>query len=216
MFLFQHFKCFLFVSIEYRYYSFQCINDLVAQFNSFVSVLVRKLRQLEELQFSPDNGFLFGFSLGAVICFEAGFQFGPQRLNRVDACDPMGPYFDYTTPPVQHANQSAKHVTCLHTSNDFGSGWRTCPIDVNLGNCGNIQAAATRPGMSHQLCPVFYVYAFQYDFKMVPKPAGCNNQRWLPNLADLPPLVMGYRMNTYIPPGEYFALTGPTPPYNVV
>lgn len=189
----------------------------MAQFNPIMLVLLRKLRQLEALQFDPGKGFLFGFSFGTVLCFEAGYQFGPQRLYRIDACDQIGPYYGSTSAPVLHANLSAQHVTCIHTSNDFGTSLRPCPIDIDMGNCGNSQSAAMMlMTTSHQLCPVFYANAFYYDFKLVPKPSSCANQKYVPDVTVMPRLVMGYRMNLNVPAGEYYSLTGTSAPYNVV
>lgn len=200
------------------YYSFLWIGDLVAKFNPIMLVLLRKLHQLEALQFSPDNGFLFGFSFGTVLCYEAGYQFGPQRLYRIDACDPITSlYYSSTSAPVLHANQSAKYVTCIHTSADFGTVLRFCPIDIDMGICGDIQpGAALAMTTSHQLCPIFYVNAFDNDFQLVPKPIFCINSKFAPDVTVLPPMVMGYRMDVNAPPGEYYSNTGVIAPYNVV
>lgn len=194
------------------------ITDLVAIFNPIMSVLVRKLHQLEQLKFNPSNGFLFGFSFGTVICLEAGYQFGPRRLYRIDACDQItSVFYPNTAAPVQHTNLSAQHVTCIHTSADFGTDLRLCPIDIDMGFCGDFQPGSVLLGISsHQMCPILYINAFQNDFQLVPKPIFCNSKRVVPDVTTLPPMFMGYRMNVSAPDGEYYSFTGAVSPYNVV
>lgn len=205
--------------MDYSYYSFAWIGTLVKKFDPIMKVLLTKLRKLEELQFVPDNGYLFGFSFGTLLAFEAGYQFGRLRLYRIDGCDPMGPYYySKTSPPVMHANESAQYVTCIHTSNDFGTSWRYCPIDINMGFCGDSQIAAWGSmTTSHQFCPIFYGNAFTHDFKLVEKPNYCVNDKYVPDVTSLPPMVMGYHMDVVnAPDGEYYSESGASSPYNVL
>lgn len=188
----------------------------MSYFNSITNVLVRKLCQLEQLRFNPDNGFLFGFSFGSVLCLEAGYRFGPQKLYRVDVCDQMGAFYDQSSDPVKHGNLSAKHVVCTHTSNDFGTSLRLCSIDIDMGNCGMSQPAAMWVGDSHKLCPVFYRNAFENKFKVVPKPSACVNQKVVPDVTVLPPNTFGYFLNVNLQAGQYYVLTSMWSPYNVL
>lgn len=57
---------------------------LVRQFTNISNVLVQKLKQLEQEGVQDDNLFLFGFSFGSRVAFDAGIQFGVQRIKNID------------------------------------------------------------------------------------------------------------------------------------
>lgn len=188
--------------------------------------MTRKLFQLDQLGFSPNNSFLFGFSFGSQLVFEAAYQYGPRKIRRIDACDPAGPYFQpgYSNPTI-HANDSAQFVQCIHTSNDYGTYGRYCQRDINMGRCGYNQPGATSPPyLSHGMCPNMYNNAFKVDFNMVTTATIYKYlyylcypvQTLVPDVTQLPNNTMGYRFNTDFPNGEYWALTGVNYPWNIV
>lgn len=57
---------------------------LVRQFPNISNVLLQKLRQLEKEGVQDDNLFLFGFSYGSRLAFDAGINFGVQRIKDID------------------------------------------------------------------------------------------------------------------------------------
>lgn len=60
---------------------------LVGQFKGISQTLTKKILQATE---KFDNVFLFGFSFGARLVFEAGSKIGYQLIDRIDVCDPAG------------------------------------------------------------------------------------------------------------------------------
>lgn len=189
-------------------------------------MLTRKLSQLDQLGFQPSNMFLFGFSYGCHLVFEAGYRFGPRKIGRIDCCDPAGPSFQ---PGIAlstiHANDSAQFVQCIHTSNDYGTSGRYCQRDINLGRCGIHQPGATSPPLrSHGLCPNMYNNAFKVDFNLVPPTTiykhfsyRCRaKQKLIPDVTKMPDCTMGFRFDSSFPYGEYWALTGTKYPWNMV
>lgn len=208
---------------HFRYYSKQNYFLLSFNFNSITAVLTKKLIQLGQLGYNPLNIFLFGFSFGAHVVFEAAFRFGSEKIGRVDCCDPAGPLFPHKSDSVKHAFYSAIFVQCMHTSDDKGTKLRFCKTDVNLGECGRKQPGATiAPYFSHGLCPIMYNNAFNVDFNLVPKAkvdeyfnVNCTPEKNRPDVTTLPNCTMGFRFNTQFPLGEYYALTGKYSPYNV-
>lgn len=57
---------------------------LVRQFANISNVLLQKLKQLEREGVQDDNLFLFGFSTGSRLVFDAGINFGVQRIKYID------------------------------------------------------------------------------------------------------------------------------------
>ena len=57
---------------------------LVRKFNSLSMVLNRKLWQLEEQGFNPDNLFMYGFSFGAQLVINAGNLYGENKIAEID------------------------------------------------------------------------------------------------------------------------------------
>lgn len=160
--------------MEYKRYSRQPYMTLFSMFDSISEVLTGKLRQLERQGFSPDRGFIFGFSYGGRLAVEAGHRIGPKRLGQIDICDIAGPMFDFRKAFVDH-RRAAQNVQCIYTSRDKGSRHTTaCSQNWKMGNCGWSQVAAQSPPMgSHGLCPYFYLSAFTNDFVAVKKPQEC-------------------------------------------
>lgn len=69
------------------YYEFAKNPDyfaLVRQFANISNVLLQKLKQLEKEGVHDDNLFLFGFSYGSRVAFEAGINFGVRRIKYID------------------------------------------------------------------------------------------------------------------------------------
>lgn len=187
-------------------------------------MLTKKLMQLSGLGFDAANFFLFGFSFGAHLLFEGAYKYGPRKVGRIDGCDPAGPLFPGISQSALHARDSAMFVQCIHTSSDKGTKGRYCQIDINMGKCGQSQPGSTsRPYLSHGLCPVIYNNAFNVDFKLVPVnvinedfDVQCTPRKFTPDVSRLPACTMGFRLNTGLPLGEYFALTSINYPFNVV
>lgn len=59
---------------------------LVPHFYNIADLLLRKFKQIGNY----DRLFMFGFSFGSRLCFEAGAQLGYQVIERIDGCDPAG------------------------------------------------------------------------------------------------------------------------------
>lgn len=226
--LFQHqkFERILKINFIFSFYSKADYGTLCGNFKRITKVLTRKLSQLDQLDFQPNNNFLFGFSFGCHLVFEAGYTYGPRKIGRIDCCDPAGPNFQpgYALSTI-HANNSAKFVQCIHTSNDFGSPGRYCQRDINMGRCGMNQPGATSPPyLSHGLCPNMYNNAFTVDFNMVSAATiyhqlsyQCSPvQSMIPDVTQMPNCTMGFRFNSNFPYGEYWALTGTKYPWNSV
>ncbi|XP_037042103.1 phospholipase A1 member A-like [Bradysia coprophila] len=210
--------------MDYEYYSHGSYLSLYSHFKPITEVLTKKLLQLNRLGFDPVNFFLFGFSFGSHLVFEGAYQFGPRKVGRIDCCDPAGPLFPEYFGPALHARDSALFVQCVHTSSDKGTAARYCPININMGKCGQSQPGSTsRPHLSHGLCPVIYANAFKVDFSLVPVnqindyfSVHCKSRKYTPDVRQLPHSTMGFRFNASFPLGEYFALTSDAAPYNVV
>lgn len=168
---------------------------LVRQFANISNVLLQKLKQLEKEGVHDDNLFLFGFSYGSRIAFEAGINFGVQRIKYIDglffnlldligtnllifkACDPAGPGFDNLA-ISKDPKLSAKNVQCINTSTDKGTSIYNCHQNWRMGSCGIIQKGSTSPPMmSHGLCPYFYTSAFKNDFIYKNITTECINKR---------------------------------------
>ncbi|XP_055384191.1 uncharacterized protein LOC129613896 [Condylostylus longicornis] len=136
-------------------------------------MLTHQLNQLEHKGFIPEQGFIFGFSLGGRIAIEAGRLFGSGRIGEIDTCDMAGPGFDLHGPP--DSKEAALNVQCIHTSSDKGTKTRDCHQNWNMGNCGRTQVAAGNPPLgSHGLCPTFYNAAFDHPFYAEEFPKQCN------------------------------------------
>lgn len=211
------------MNVYFRYYGNGSYITLYSHFIPITEILTNKLIQLTQLGFDPANFFLFGFSFGAHLMFESAYQFGPRRIGRIDCCDPAGPLFPELLGPASHARDSAMFVQCIHTSGDKGTTGRYCPVNINMGKCGQSQPGSTsRPYLSHGLCPVIYSNAFNVDFSLVPLSTVneyynvyCIARKHTPDVRQLPDSTMGFRFNVSFPMGEYFALTKESAPYNV-
>lgn len=58
---------------------------LFGMFDAISEVLAGKLRQMERQGFSPDRGFIFGFSYGGRLALEAAHRYGPKRIKQIDS-----------------------------------------------------------------------------------------------------------------------------------
>uniref|UniRef100_A0A336MRC7 CSON003936 protein n=1 Tax=Culicoides sonorensis TaxID=179676 RepID=A0A336MRC7_CULSO len=205
--------CVLFM--DYSKYSVGDYGLLVSYFKSISDVLANQIKRLELLGYDPTNIFMFGFSYGAHLAMEAGFKFGPRKISRIDVCDPAYPLFPADIDMALRYAFSADIVQCIHTSADYGTPLRWCPISWSMGNCGWTQPAATvPPRLHHGLCPYFYTSAFKNDFKAIEKPPQCPSTK-IGNYQN--GFVMGYRMNLTLGGiGEYFAETSTSPTFNVL
>lgn len=186
-------------------------------FKGLQEEITGKYLLLESLGYSPKNGFVFGFSFGAILALESAYKFGPKKIKRVDTCDPPRPGFDLSSDELIHAKDAAEEVQCIHTSRDIGTPHRFCQWDWNMGLCGWLQPAAWFfPPSSHMFCPLFYNAAFENDFKATPKPEYCRNSTVAPDPQALNhTIAMGFRLDTKNTPwGEYYATTKWLPPYN--
>lgn len=135
-------------------------NLLVRKFDSLAAVLLKKVKQIGNY----DRLFMFGFSYGARLSFEAGARLGHQKIERIDACDPAGPGFEHRR--TADPKVAAKNVACINTSIDKGTNIYNCHQNFRMGKCGLFQPAAGPPPLSsHGMCPYFYNSAFKNDFK---------------------------------------------------
>lgn len=204
--------------VDYSYYCDGVYLNRPELFNGIQGEITKKYELLETLGYSPDNGFIFGFSFGAILALESAYKFGPQKIRRVDTCDPPRPGFNMTSEQLIHAKDAAQEVQCMHTSRDIGTPYRFCQWDWNLGICGWLQPAAWffLPS-SHMFCPEFYNSAFMNDFAAMPKPMYCLNETVAPDPTTFNhTAVMGFRFDTKnTPRGEYYAATKWLPPYNL-
>ena len=57
---------------------------LVGRFQPIANVLSKKLQALNNYGFSYSNGYLFGFSFGSHLSFEAGRSLGNHALDQID------------------------------------------------------------------------------------------------------------------------------------
>lgn len=78
------------IAMDYSRFSRQPYVSLAVNFSPLTRVLVKKIQQSTSFY---ENVFLFGFSFGSRLAFEAGVRLGKQRIERIDACDPAGYYF---------------------------------------------------------------------------------------------------------------------------
>lgn len=158
---------------------------LVPHFHSIADLLLRKIKQIGNY----DRMFLFGFSFGSRLCFEAGAKLGRQVIDRIDACDPAGPMFDFNIRTVD-PKKAAKHVSCINTSRDKGTRNHNCHQNFLMGKCGMSQlAAGPFPLGSHGLCPHFYNSAFAHNFT-ANNLYKCASERLAKNIPDN--FTMGY------------------------
>lgn len=171
------------------YSNFSIVADyfkLNSHFFNIARVLVKKIKQVGNY----DRLFLFGFSFGSRLCFEAGAQIGHQVIDRIDACDPAGPGFDGQKRAVD-PKLAAKNVACINTSIDKGTKIYNCHQNFRMGNCGQSQpSAGPRPLGNHGMCPYLYNSAFDYKFRPSNKHE-CKSNRVAQFIPDQ--LIMGYR-----------------------
>lgn len=71
--------------MDYSRYSRQAYMALFGMFDSISEVLAGKLRQMERQGFSPDRGFIFGFSYGGRLALEGAHRYGPKRIKQIDS-----------------------------------------------------------------------------------------------------------------------------------
>ncbi|XP_049542698.1 uncharacterized protein LOC125955602 [Anopheles darlingi] len=186
----------------------------VKQVDGIARTIEKKVRQLFTYGMAPANGMLYAFSLGAPIAFQTARNLAPQKLARIDACDPAGVGFDlnatYTALDILN---TATNVQCIHTSSDYGTTRRVCQKDWLVGYCGWFQyAAGTKT--SHGLCPDFYNAAFWVDFPAIPNPLTCPTTRAVSSWPT--GFKMGYFMPLTSPNliGDFFAKSSPSYPFN--
>lgn len=149
------------IFMDYSRYSHPDYFLLTTHFNNLSELLARKIRHVTN---NYGNVFIFGFSFGARIAFEAGKRVGYQAIDQIHACDPAGPAFDNAFRAVD-PKRSAKYVYCINTSVDKGTSVYNCHLNFRMGVCGKQQIGAThKPYRSHGLCPFYYNSAFEHDF----------------------------------------------------
>lgn len=68
---------------DYSHYSRTAYSDLVDSFDSLTLVLAHKLQQLENEGLSPENGVIFGFSLGSRIAIDGAGRFGVKKVKEI-------------------------------------------------------------------------------------------------------------------------------------
>lgn len=86
------------IVMDYSRFSRQPYVTLAVNFSPLARVLVKKIQQTTSFY---ENVFLFGFSFGSRLAFEAGVRLGQQRIERIDACDPAGYEFYVEVKKVQ-------------------------------------------------------------------------------------------------------------------
>lgn len=185
--------------------------QLTPYFQPLADILHRKIVQIN----SHDRLFLFGFSFGSRLCFEAGARLGlPPKIARIDACDPAGPGFDGTAKAVD-PKTAAKNVQCINTSIDKGTSIYNCHQNFRMGLCGRLQSgSSTYPKRHHGLCPYFYNSAFVNDF-YPNRESDCRSRR---EPIDYPAnLKMGFLgvMTNPVVYGDFFVPTSNTAPWTV-
>jgi len=206
---------------------------LFAYFDPLSNYVTALLSRIQAMGYNPDNGFIFSFSFGTHIGFQGAYFYSKnqnfaKKIKTMHACDPAGPLFDQLniigpllSPSEFYASSSAKQVQCIHTNGKLidgaaigkGTTKRFCHKDIDMGNCGETQDAATDTISSHLLCPLFYISAFNNDFKMVNKPPNCQNQKYAPDVTNKY-LVMGFRFDMSAQNGQYYSKTYQPPLYN--
>lgn len=137
------------IAMDYSRFSKQPYVSLTVNFLPLTRVLVKKIQQTTSFY---EKVFIFGFSFGSRLAFEAGARLGKQRIERIDACDPAGPGFDEVITTVD-PKLAAKRVNCINTSGNAGTIIYNCHINFRMGVCGKRQLASGRkPMASHGLC----------------------------------------------------------------
>lgn len=203
--------------VDYSYYCVGAYLNRPELFDGIQQTITQKYDLLERMGYHADNGFVFGFSYGAILALESAYKFGPRKIKRVDTCDPPRPGFDMSSEQLIHAKDAAKEVQCIHTSRDVGTPYRFCQWDWDMGICGWMQPAAWffLPS-SHMFCPEYYNSAFMNDFNAMSKPFYCLNETVAPDPVNFNHTIkMGFRFDTTnTPEGEYYASTSFLPPYN--
>uniref|UniRef100_A0A182QI02 Lipase domain-containing protein n=1 Tax=Anopheles farauti TaxID=69004 RepID=A0A182QI02_9DIPT len=186
---------------------------VIKMVDAIARTLEKKLRQLFAFGIPPAKGMLYGFSLGSQIAFQAGRNLAPLKLDRIDACDPVGIGFDLnSTYTALSVMDSATEVQCIHTSGDIGTLRRVCHKDWCMGYCGWLQFAAGLK-TSHGLCPDFYNAAFSVNFNAI------SNPYWCPTTRAVSSWPAGFKMGYFMPQGnsltgDLFAKTSKYYPYN--
>ncbi|XP_053678075.1 uncharacterized protein LOC128728471 [Anopheles nili] len=185
-------------------------------FKDIHSVLRQKLEFLEKEGFSPDDGYLYGFSFGAQVALAAAKEYGTRKIGLLDACDIVGSGFDVSDTNAPNHRTAAKNVQCIHTSRNYGTRHRTsCHQDWIMGDCGSYQLAAPlSPWGSHGVCTLLYNSAFEHDFLAGPKPSNCTGESEVRSWPE--GFKMGYNeMRRTTVRGQLFAPTFETYPFNV-
>lgn len=72
------------VCMDYGRFSKNNYFTLVSEFRDIKSVLISKLRLLNDLGFQPQKAYLFGFSFGAHLVMEAAEAIGVQQYQQID------------------------------------------------------------------------------------------------------------------------------------
>lgn len=57
---------------------------LMDKFYRLSNILLKKLRELSSEGVDPDNIYMFGFSYGAQLVFDAGYKFGQRQIKEID------------------------------------------------------------------------------------------------------------------------------------
>lgn len=203
--LFYRGGCVIFMDYS-NYSSVFDYRRLVPHFNRIADVLFQKVQQVKNY----GRLYMFGFSFGSRLCFEVGARMGNQVIERIDACDPAGPGFDYLLRTVD-PKRAAKHVTCINTSASKGTAIYNCHQNFLMGRCGKSQPAASwKPFGNHGLCPYFYNSAFSHKFT----PNNLYNCTSIRSSMDVPDdLRFGY-LNTNFIQGDFFVPTSKDFPWN--
>jgi hypothetical protein len=146
------------IFMDYSYYAKNPIYfGLTLHFFQLAQLLTRKIRQVTE---NYDKIFMFGFSMGARLCFEAGAQIGYQKIKEMHMCDPARPAFD-NVPRTVDPKSAAKHVYCINTSVNKGTNIYNCHINFRMGVCGKRQIGASKkPFGSHGLCVIIKTLSY--------------------------------------------------------
>ncbi|XP_063708675.1 uncharacterized protein LOC134837237 [Culicoides brevitarsis] len=207
------------VFVDYSYYTQKSFNELLALKGNLTTFIARKLRYFEELGFNPDNGILFGFDIGAHFVLEAGIKYGVKKIGRIDCCEPRTNGFTSSDPSMAQTADAAKHVQCMHTSEDFGTADRFCPHDVNLGVCGRSQPEDIFTWAGNDIkCIEYYVASFKYDFNLVTQAAveqkystTCVPKKQVPDVSTYdPPKKFGWQFDFTLSEGEFYCIPNAT------
>ncbi|KAG5669482.1 hypothetical protein PVAND_017369 [Polypedilum vanderplanki] len=216
----------IYAAQDYFYY-------LVANYQIFVKLLVKKLKHVGH----PERINMFGFSFGARLCAGAGAQINDTQgplIPRIDLCDPagkifknyleknlkssifLGPGFDGSAISID-PKLASKNTACIDTSTSYGTHIYNCHQNFLMGHCGIAQdGALSYPKGSHGLCPYFYNSSFINDFV----PVNYYNCQSNPVSAQVNStlsegVILGVR-NTVFSSGQIFITTAKCYPYVVV